>query len=246
MQINKFTKKSGGLYELTFEDNHKLLIHEDLILKYDLLIRKKIDSKKEAELLKENNNYLAYSKAIKYIGIKMRSILEVKKYLNKQELDEEYINVIINKLISQGYLNDLEYAEAYVNDRINLSNDGPKKIYNELIKLGIDDSDIDIALTSFTIDIAKEKINKLIIKYIKLNNNKGANLLKRKIIENLTNLGYDRNISINELDNYQISDDDIYKKEYEKYKAKLEKKYSGKELEYRIKQKMYQKGFDIN
>ena len=154
------------------------MIHEDLILKYDLLITKKIDSKKEDELLKENNNYLAYSKAIKYIGIKMRSILEVKKYLNKQEIDEEYINVIINKLISQGYLNDLEYAKAYVNDRINLSNDGPKKIYNELIKLGIDDSDIDIALTSFTIDIAKEKINKLITKYIKLNNKKGANLLK--------------------------------------------------------------------
>ena len=36
------------------------------------------------------------------------------------------------------------------------------------------------------------------------------------------------------------------KKEYQKYYNKLSKKYKGKELEYKLKQKMYSLGFNIN
>ena len=38
------------------------------------------------------------------------------------------------------------------------------------------------------------------------------------------------------------SDDDIAKKEYDKLYKKLSRKYSGSELELKIKQKLFQKG----
>ena len=40
-----------------------------------------------------------------------------------------------------------------------------------------------------------------------------------------------------------IDDNDIYKQEYDKLYRKLSKKYEGKLLEYKIKEKLYQKGF---
>ena len=61
---------------------------------------------------------------------------------------------------------------------------------------------------------------------------------------NLINLGYDREM-INEcLNNIKIDNqDELKKKEEEKIRKKLERKYQGDELERKIKEKLYQRGF---
>ena len=46
------------------------------------------------------------------------------------------------------------------------------------------------------------------------------------------------------LNSLSITDnEEIARKEYQKYYNKLSKKYSGRELEYKLKQKMYSLGF---
>ena len=243
MKIEKFKKKSNGSYSVELEDSSLMLLHEDLILKYELLLKKEISDDLKLILLKENDKYVIYNKAIKYIGIKMRSIFELENYLKKFDVDDDCINNIINKLIAQGYLNDEKYAISYVNDRINLSNDGPNKIRTYLKNNNISDTIIEGAISSFTQDLELEKINKLINKFVK-NNNKGLNFLKRKIISNLIDLGYNLELINQCLANLEFDDTALQKKEYEKLYSKLSKKYSGKELEYKIKQKLYQKGFN--
>lgn len=242
MNIKKFTKMKNGLYSVELEDGNKLLIHEELILKYNLLLKKSIDISLEEKILMENNFYLAYNKAIKYIEIKMRSIKEVRNYLLKLNIDFEIVEKIVERLVMQGYLNDKLYCISYVNDRINLSNDGPHKIKTFLKQNDIEESFIDNALIGFDLNKQKEKISKIISKYVKANN-KGINLLKQKILINLVNLGYEKSIILEQLSNLDLNDSDLYKKEYDKLYEKLSKKYSGTELEYRIKQKLYQKGF---
>lgn len=68
-------------------------------------------------------------------------------------------------------------------------------------------------------------------------------LLKRKIQAYLLNLGYSNTYINQALNGKKLVDEDISKQEYQKLYNKLSKKYSGRELEYKIKQKMYQKGF---
>ena len=242
MKILKFTKKRNGWYELLLENNEKLLMHEDLILKYDLLINKSI-SKNSDKILNENNYYLAYDKAVRYITIKVRSECEVKKYLSGLGIDDDNIDFVVKKLNDQGYLNDKVYASLYVKDRINLSNDGPNKIVANLRQNSIDEEYIDLAMTEFDLKLQKSRIDKLIKKQISTNTNKGSALLKQKILMNLINLGYERSNIIEALSSFEVDDSEMYEKEYQKIKEKLSKKYSGKELEYRIRQKLYQKGF---
>ena len=68
-------------------------------------------------------------------------------------------------------------------------------------------------------------------------------MLKAKLQQDLVNLGYDRSEVISVLSSYNINDKDAYEKELEKVTNKLSKKYEGKELEFKIKETMYRKGF---
>ena len=56
------------------------------------------------------------------------------------------------------------------------------------------------------------------------------------------NKGYSKEEILKILDNKDLTNDDLYEKEYKKLYNKYSKKYSGDELEYFIKQKLYQKG----
>ena len=243
MQINKFTKGKNGMYTVTLEDKTKLSIHEDLILKYNLLITKELDDSIKEKILDENKKYEIYEIALSYMNKKLRSSKELKRYLLKKEYPNELIDSVINLLTTEGYLNDQIYANSFVHDRMYLSMDGPNKIRKELENNDINISCIEEAICAYTEELELERIEKIVTKQIKLNKNKGANLLKKKIQLYLINLGYNYELINKILNSKKIIDESIYKKEYDKLYKQLSKKYSGKELEYRLKQKLYQKGF---
>lgn len=246
MQVNKFTKGKNGMYTVTLEDKTKLTIHEDLILKYNILISKNITDELKNKILEENKKYEIYEIALSYINKKLRSSKELKKYLIKKEYQAELIDQVIELLYNQGYLNDKVYSTSLVHDRMILSMDGPNKIKKELSDNGIDNNTIEEVIEEYTKDIELERIEKIVNKQIKLNKNKGSNLLKKKINMYLINLGYNYDSINTILNSVKISDNDLYKKEYDKLYNTLSKKYSGKELEYKLKQKLYQKGFNIS
>lgn len=245
MEILKFNKKKPGWYEILLFDNSKVVIHEDLILKYELLLSKNLSDDILNKINLENNIYLSYDKALKLICKKMRSIYEVKQYLKKHDFSNDMIENCVNKLVNQGYLNDLLYCKAFVNDRINLSNDGPKKIVEVLKQNNIKQEFIDEAMSVYSNELNRDRVEKLVNKQIGLNNNKGCRLLKQKILSYMINLGYDRQDVVDCLNNCNIDDEKIYEKEYKKLYEKLSKKYSGTQLDYLIKQKLFQKGFRI-
>lgn len=243
MKIKKFTKSSNGMYLITLENNEKIKIHEDLILKYELLLSKKISYDILEKIQIENKIYEIYDIALKYINVRLRSRKELKEYLIKKEFDNDNIDYVIDLLCKQGYLNDKIYADSYVHDKILLSSYGPNKIKDELKKIGISDLIIEDSILCFNQELEMERVIKLIEKQIKSNHNKGPLLLKKKIQSYLINFGYSINIINKCLNSYDFRTGDIYEKEYQKLYNKLSKKYSGRELEYKLKQKMYQKGF---
>jgi len=243
MKIERYTKLKNGQYKLNLDNNTNILLHEDLILKHELLIYKEINEEDIDKLLEENTSYIAYDLALSYLKVKMRSKKEMKDYLSKKQVNNELINIAIKKLEEQGYLNDSIYAKYFISDKINLSNDGPYKIKESLSKLGISEDIILESMKSFDRDLETYRIKKLIEKQIKINHNKSEYLLKQKMINYLVNLGYTKELIVSLINDISVDDEDIKKKEYDKLYNKLSKKYSGKELEYKMKQKMYQKGF---
>lgn len=243
MKIEKFSKMKNGLYKLRLEDGSDILVHEDLILKKELLLTREIDEDDVKNIEKLNNNFNAYDIAVKYITNKVRSCLEVYEYLENKEIDKAIIHEVIEKLKKQKYLDDLVFAKAFVNDRIKFSNNGPYKIKRELDEKGVSNSIIDDVLVIFDRDLEIEKLNKLVPKYVKTVRNKSYSMMQSKVCEYFTNLGYSKSLVIDILNNIDYDDSLAREKEYNKLLKKYSKKYSGSELEYKIKQALYKNGF---
>lgn len=245
MKINKFKKIGSNKYRIYF-DNETLVIYEDVILKYNLLYKKDIDTDLLLQINEDNYKASIYDSAIRYIGIRMRSIKEVKEYLNKKKYDNKDIESVVNKLIEQGLLNDKKFAISYVNDKIYLTKSGPDKIKNELIKLGINEKDIHNVFNNIDNGALMDKLNKIIDKEIKLNVKLPINKMKNKIITRCINLGYKYEDIIEILNTCNLNSNSDIKSEYDKLYKRYSNKYSDEyKLKTTIKSKLYQKGYSI-
>ena len=242
MKIVAYKKKKNNLYEIALSNKDKINLYDDVILKYELLLKKELDEKLLKEIIKENSYLESYYVALKYISTKLRTEKEIRNKL--KDYSKDIIDYSINRLKKDGYLNSELYIKSYINDCINLKLMGKNKILYDLKKLGFKEVDILNYLNTFEDEIFLNKIDKYINKRITTNHNMSSCNLKQKIIGELVNKGFYKEDINNILDRYDIQDDKIiYEKEYNKIKNKLSRKYSGEELDKQIKIKLYQKGF---
>ena len=245
MKIKKYKKDKSNKYKVLIDDE-EIVLYDDIIIKYNLLMKSEIDVSTYNEMIKENSLLLGYYEAIKYITKKMRSKKEIEEYLIKKGLNSKEIKETIKKLEDNKFINEDIYLKAYINDQINLTNNGVNKIKKNLLKLGLDNNKIDDYLSKIDECIFLDKIDKYIEKRIKFNKNTSSYMLKNKIIIDLVNLGFNKEDIISELNKFEIDEKEAYNHEYEKIKKSLEKKYSGDELKFKIREKLYRKGFRYN
>ena len=243
MKILKFKKTTKGTYKVFLDNNQTISLYEDVIINNKLLLTKEIKDDELDDLIKQNNDMHVYSIAINYISIRMRSIKELKEYLKRKQVSENVIEETVDKLVKNGYLNDFNFAKAYVNDQLLITNKGPLKIKQELVKFGVDNEIINEVIDDVDKELIKEKLSNLMDKQIKLK--KGStNVVKIKLLNYFHNIGYSKEDIINELSNHHFKlDVEHLKKEYNKLKLKYSKKYDESELEHIIKTKLYQKGY---
>jgi regulatory protein len=242
MKIGKYTKMKSNKYKVEI-DGEVIKLYDDVIVKYELLRKKEIDEDLFDEIVEYNDGLEAYYKALKYITNKMRTEKEIHDYLRK-DYSRSVVANTIDRLKENGYINKELYLKAFLNDRVNLSNDGPNKIRKDLIKLGYSEDEIRNPIDKIDDNVWLDKIDGIVKRKIKSNKSYGNNKLKEKIHYELSNLGYykwmiDDIIFKNDF----TIDDNIIRKEYNKLYTRLSKKYEGSNLDYQIKMKLLQKGF---
>jgi regulatory protein len=75
--------------------------------------------------------------AIKLLGVRKRSVFEMRNRLKRKEFENNIIDEVIEELTEYKYLNDEEFAEAYINDRINFNPRGSFLVKKELREKGV-------------------------------------------------------------------------------------------------------------
>lgn len=246
MKILKYQKKNNGRYLLQLENGIEVETYEDLILKYDLLIKKNISDIDLANIKEENKTYALYFEAIRYLKTKPRSIHELKEHFQKAGYEANLIEDVVKKLKQQGYLDDYKYAISFVHDKIFTTQSGPLKILEGLHTLEICDEDKEKLLQEFSKEKERERVEKLILKLMRSNHSKSNYMLKKKIQNYLINQGYHSEIIHEKMALVDQDEKEAYQKEYQKLYRKLSRKYEGKELDYQIRAKLFQKGFRGN
>ena len=162
MKIIKYKKEKNNQYIVILENNIKIKLYEEVIIKYKLLIQKEIHELDE--ILRENKIYECYYSAIRFLNTKKRSKNEIKLKLQSLGFEKDEIEKTIIKIIKQNYINDRDYAISFVKEKILLTIHGPNRIKNDLRKKGIEEDIINMAMEQYDLNIQNEKINKLINK----------------------------------------------------------------------------------
>lgn len=120
------------------------------VVDYKLKIGMQISEEELTELKRASEFGKLYQRALEWVLVRPRSSKEVRDYLYKKiyekKLDKKYIDEIVTRLESKGYVDDRRFAEFWVENRFVKKGVSRKRLAMELMKKGISKDIIDEVL----------------------------------------------------------------------------------------------------
>lgn len=234
----KKTKYGYNVYILEEKFNLEMIIFS----KYKIRKGQTIKNDLWEQILEENSVEFIKRKAITYLN-RSRSTKEFFTYLYKLGANKDLVKSLIYEYTEKGYLDDFSYASAIVEkESIRYGN---RKIRQILISKGIKIDIIDSLLTEEEKENLKPQIKKT-CRNIKADNYQAA---KEKILRSYLNKGYKKKDIEEFIDLYlekdKFNEEETIKRHYLALLKKYENKYSKEELNLKIKQSLYNKGFSL-
>ncbi|MGX7106584.1 RecX family transcriptional regulator [Hutsoniella sourekii] len=263
MKITKIEQqaKAKDRYSVYVDDKFWLGVGEEVLIHFALHKGQILDQAAKEKIQAAEFNHKVYSQAIHYLSYGLRSIKEVKDYLAKGRTDrianqasdyqdDQVVDAVIDKLIDQGYLNDLAYGQSYVRTLATVNRKGSRQIYRDLIAKGLSDHEIEEALLEYSQDQEIENLNYQAEKYARSKKKLTAKMLSQKLKHHLMAKGFP-----NDLINAYLSDRNQENSESEEHlleemAAKEYRKRSRRDRGWTLKQKLvqalYRKGFNMD
>ena len=204
MKIEKYELTKKNKYNVYLSTGEVLTLDERVITSNELLLKKELNSELYDKVVNENKVYEMMDIAIKYIGVRLRSIKEIKDHLRKKYEEIELIEVATNKLINLGYLDDNKFAKAFIKDKLKFTSMGDYKIKLELEHLGVSQDIIEENISMIDETELEDKMKKQIDKIIRTNKKYEGNLLKNKIYTHLVSAGFTKEKVIRVLNTYDF------------------------------------------
>ncbi len=199
--ITKIEKqKKRKRYNIYIDDEYKFSVDEDILVKYRLLKERELLPQDAEEIILSDQFNKIYSHALKYIGFKSRTEKEVSNYLQGKKYPEEQIQQVIQLLKEANFLNDAQYAENYVKERITLNPKGKKMLAYELKLKGIEHNIIEKSLEQLDNQLELELAYQLLIKQSRSSRNEDWNKLRNRLGGYLQRRGFSYSITTQALD----------------------------------------------
>lgn len=244
MKIQSLVKQDNGLYDVNFSDSASMIMHEETVVRFQLLPGKTVDKDELQSIQDQLNIDQAYIKAIQYISYKLRSEHEINKYL-EDDYTEVVRREVIERLTKEGYLDDTQYAEALMQTMYKTTIKGPGELRRTLKDHRVDPEVIQEFVDKFDQFIDSERMNYLKDKALK--RHKGSmRQFKQKFRMTMTGKGYfthhlsmvsyeDENKNYDELANLE--------RDFDKSVQKYQRKFNGYDLKVRVLQALARKGY---
>ena len=194
MKITRIVKKDEKNVIVYLDNNEKLILTYEILLKNGLRKNRDIPEDHFHFLIRENQKHHIKQKAFSYIGRRHHSAFEIRTKLRQKKYENSLIEEIMNDLIAKKYIDDLEFAGIFTDENIRLKLWGKNKIKGELIKRGVDREIISQVLNEKfpegndlenAVDLARRKYKSLQKRNLEEMN------LKQKLYTFLSSRGYD-------------------------------------------------------
>jgi regulatory protein len=140
-------KNNKDRYSIFLDDAFAFGVHVDVLVQHGLRKGMELNEEAISELMYDETLKKAVQVGVKQVSYKQRTCKEVKDKLRGLEYSEAHIEAAIEKLEEMGFLDDLRYAEEFVDTR--QKRYGRKRIFLELKKRGITENIANNALDTF-------------------------------------------------------------------------------------------------
>jgi regulatory protein len=244
------TQKKPGRFNIYVNDGngekYAFSVDEDVLIKYQMKKGMELDEFTQIEILYQDTVRKAVGTAIQYLAIRMRSEKEVRDYLKQKEIEDSVIQEVIHRLYGLKYLNEEEFALAFVRTQMNTTDKGPNVVKLELIEKGINETIVKKVMTEFAYDLQLSKVIHLCQKAQKKQRKDSTYLFEQKLKQALSRKGYSFSIideAMAEMKELFLNQE-IELVAIKKQGEKAVKKYGNDS--YKIKQFLYGKGFGID
>lgn len=236
--------KKAKNHAIIIIQEQEIITQPELIIKYHLAVGKTLDDDTYQNFINENNYLSCLRLALAKLK-KMMTISEMKTFLSEQAYPIGVQKQVISYLIDKKYLDDILYAKTYL--MLKKHQEGPKMIEFKLKEKGLSEGIINGLWLSYDED---ELLLPHISNKLRQMNKKTKKQAFQSVKMNMISKGFhieavDR-VLFNLNDQVSFDDEKLLITAYEKLYKSYSKKLSGYELEYKIKEKLYQKGFSYD
>lgn len=114
----------------------------DTAVKNGLKIGKDVDENFVVDMIFDSEKQSAFNKTANYMKSSIKTVKQIKDYLNKKGYDEAVINAVVDKLKEYKYLDDSQYVTAFVNT--NKNKYGVRRLREKLKQKGVADANLSV------------------------------------------------------------------------------------------------------
>lgn len=140
--------KRQGRYSLYVDGKYSFSLSEPELMKSGIRIGREYSENELEELQQTAVLDKANMRALNYLSRRPRSEWEVRDYLKRKDYDSPTVDTILNKLSDYGYIEDVKFAQAWINNRRMLKPTSLRRLRQELMQKHVSQEDIEAALAT--------------------------------------------------------------------------------------------------
>ena len=138
MKLESLKFRSGNLFYVTVSDNEGFYLEDISVYKLGLKEGMEISDELLAQMKEISAEEGAKRAAARLLSSGRKTVFELKQKLKQKGFDEESIDSAVDMFIKNGFLDDREYAHAYVKDAESFKKYSVRQIKQKLMQKGID------------------------------------------------------------------------------------------------------------
>lgn len=185
MIVERIVSKDDEKATVFFDNGEKLVLHKDVLYQSGLRKGDEVSSDRFSSLNHQETFYLIKQKAFRLLQRRIHTSRELYTKLRQKFSDELLIKNCLTELKQKGFINDREFAFAFISEKQKSKKWSKAKFKSELIKRGVSNEIISEVLnqtfdTEKEIESAKELAEKKLSQIVKKEND------KRKVFQKIT------------------------------------------------------------
>lgn len=154
--------KRHNRYSIYLDGSYAFSLAEDQLVISNLSKGAELTAAEVTQLQGLSDYGKALDRAYNYLSYRDRSADELVRYLEGKDYDSPTVQQVVERLKSEGSLNDERFAEQWVQERTLYRHASKRKIYQELMQKGIGREIIDEALSKVNNQDQQATIRQLI------------------------------------------------------------------------------------